>query len=106
MANSPEKLLYSRRATAEVLSLSIRSVDYLITSGRLSARRVGGKILIPVIAIRRFARQDHPELVRVKVRQPFKPKAAGNEVCALPSRFEPVRERLEGEHVSEPKRRA
>lgn len=59
-----EKLLYSRRDTAEALSLSIRSIDYLITTGRLPARRVGGKILIPTTAVRRFAREDHPELVR------------------------------------------
>jgi excisionase family DNA binding protein len=59
------KLLYSRRDAAEALSLSVRSVDYLITSGRLSTRRIGGKILIPASAVRRFAREDHPELVRV-----------------------------------------
>jgi len=59
-----EKLLYSRRDTAEALSLSIRSIDYLITTGRLPARRVGGKILIPASAVRRFAREDHPDTVR------------------------------------------
>ena len=35
MDRSVEKLLYSRRDTAEALSLSIRSIDYLITTGRL-----------------------------------------------------------------------
>ena len=64
MDRSVEKLLYSRRDTAEALSLSIRSIDYLITTGRLPARRVGGKILIPATAVRRFAREDHPDLVR------------------------------------------
>jgi hypothetical protein len=33
-----EKLPYSRRDTAEALSLSIRSIDYLMTTGRLTAR--------------------------------------------------------------------
>lgn len=64
MDHSVEKLLYSRRDTAEALCLSIRSVDYLITTGRLSTRRIGGKILIPTSAVRRFAREDHPESVR------------------------------------------
>ena len=64
MNRSVEKLLYSRRDTAEALSLSIRSIDYLITTGRLIARRVGGKILIPASAVRRFAREDHPDSVR------------------------------------------
>ena len=64
MDRSVEKLLYSRRDTAEALSLSIRSSDCLITTGRLTARRVGGKILIPASAVRRFAREDHPDSVR------------------------------------------
>jgi len=64
MDHNVEKLLYSRRDTAEALCLSIRSVDYLITTGRLSSRRIGGKILIPTSAVRRFAREDHPESVR------------------------------------------
>ena len=64
MENTVEKLLYSRRDTADALSLSIRSVDYLITAGRLATRRVGGKILIPASAVRRFAREDRPDLVR------------------------------------------
>jgi len=59
-----EILLYSRRDAAEVPSLSIRSVDHLISTGRLTMRKVGGKILIPAGAVRRFAREDHPELVR------------------------------------------
>jgi excisionase family DNA binding protein len=59
-----EKLLYSRRDAAEALSLSVRSIDYLITTNRLASRRVGGKILIPASAVRRFAREDHPESVR------------------------------------------
>ena len=64
MEQSVEKLLYSRRDTAEALCLSIRSVDYLITTGRLSTRRIGGKILISASTVRRFAREDHPESVR------------------------------------------
>jgi hypothetical protein len=63
-AHNVEKLLYSRRDTAEALSLSVRSVDYLITTRRLPTRRIGGKILIPASAVRRFAREDHPDFVR------------------------------------------
>jgi hypothetical protein len=76
MDRSLEKLLYSRRNTAEALSLSIRSIDYLITSGRLPARRVRGKILIPASAVRRFAREDHPDSVRS--RSPSSSVHAGN----------------------------
>jgi hypothetical protein len=77
MEQAVEKLLYSRKGAAEALSLSVRSVDYLITSGRLACKRVGGKILIPAGAVRRFAREDHPEHVRSAetqaVRIPKKP---------------------------------
>ncbi len=51
MDRSVEKLLYSRRDTAEALSLSIRSIDYLITTGRLTARRVEERFLFrPVLS--------------------------------------------------------
>jgi hypothetical protein len=66
MDHTVDKLLYSRRDAAEALSLSIRSVDYLITTRRLSTRRIGGKILIPARDIQRFAREDHPDAVRPK----------------------------------------
>ena len=66
MDQAVEKLLYSRRDAARALSLSVRSIDYLIYTGRLPTRRVGGKILVPANDVRRFARTDHPEFVRVK----------------------------------------
>jgi hypothetical protein len=66
MDHTVDKLLYSRRDAAEALSLSIRSVDYLITTRRLSTRRIGSKILIPARDIQRFAREDHPDAVRTK----------------------------------------
>ena len=64
MAQTIEKLLYSRQNAAEALSLSVRSIDYLITTRRLPMRRVGGKVMIPASAIRRFADSDHPERLR------------------------------------------
>jgi hypothetical protein len=59
-----EKLLYSREDAATALSVSVRSIDYLISDGRLITRRIGRKTLIPVTEIRRFARGDHPEGIR------------------------------------------
>ncbi len=90
MGGSVEKLLYSRRDTAEALSLSVRSIDYLITSGRPSARRVGGKILTPANAVRRFAREDHPDSVRTTV--PEASKRAKADLCSsetVTGRFRP-----------------
>jgi len=68
MARGVEKLLYSRRDAARALSLSVRSIDYLIYTGRIPTRRVGGKILIHVTDVRRFAKTDHPAFVRVPPR--------------------------------------
>jgi hypothetical protein len=93
MEQSVEKLLYSRRDTAEALCLSIRSVDYLITTGRLSTRRIGGKILIPATAVRRFAREDHPELVRAAgIPTPISAKAKSQTSAVSPARFAPQSE--------------
>jgi hypothetical protein len=97
MDRSVEKLLYSRRDTAEALSLSIRSIDYLITTGRLTARRVGGKILIPASAVRRFAREDHPYSVRsgMPVLSPGQIKVGQHPSEGSMSRFQPQSEQLD-----------
>jgi hypothetical protein len=36
----------------------------LLCESRVPTRRIGGKILIPASAVRRFAREDHPDFVR------------------------------------------
>lgn len=56
---SIEKLLYDRRGAATALSISVRSLDYLIASKRLGTRRIGKKVLIPRSELNRFARRDH-----------------------------------------------
>jgi len=93
MEQSIEKLLYSRRDTAEALCISIRSVDYLITTGRLSTRRIGGKILIPATVVRRFAKEDHPEFVRaVGIPTPIGAKPKSRASVVPPARFTPQSE--------------
>jgi hypothetical protein len=90
MASNVEKLLYSRREAAQALSLSIRSVDYLITTGRLASRRIGSKVLIPAGAIRRFAREDHPESVRMANNEPSADSKLSRQISDSPKNgFEP-----------------
>ncbi|MGC1422119.1 MAG: helix-turn-helix domain-containing protein [Terracidiphilus sp.] len=55
------KLLVSREEAAQLLSISVRGVDYLVADKRLSARRIGTRVLIPIEDVRKFARSDHPE---------------------------------------------
>jgi excisionase family DNA binding protein len=54
------KLMFSRRETAETLSVSLRMVDILIGSKRLVARRVGRRVLVPLQSLEQFVRRDHP----------------------------------------------
>jgi hypothetical protein len=96
MDRKVEKLLYSKQDAAEALSLSVRSIDYLITTQRLPMRRVGGKVMIPAGAVRRFAREDHPERVRGDghIVTIYSEKQGGSETA--PGRFGPDREEIEG----------
>jgi excisionase family DNA binding protein len=56
-----EKLLLSRREAAQLLSISQRALDYLVATRRLPTRRIGGRVLIPMADLRKYARSDHPE---------------------------------------------
>lgn len=54
------KLLVSRKMAAEMLTISIRKVDYMIADGRMLTRRIDNRVLIPIEEIHKFARSDHP----------------------------------------------
>jgi hypothetical protein len=58
-------------------------------------RRVGGKVMIPVAAVRRFALTDHPERVRGDghIVSIYSEKKRGPE--AAPGRFGPSSEEIE-----------
>jgi excisionase family DNA binding protein len=57
------KILASREEAAQMLSISQRALDYLIATRRLPTRRIGGRVLIAVSELRRYARSDHPERI-------------------------------------------
>ena len=64
VAIAPEdKLLVSREEAAQLLSISQRGLDYLVASKRLPTRRIGGRVLIPVADLRKYAHCDHPERI-------------------------------------------
>ncbi len=58
-----EKFLLSRQEAAQTLSISLRALDYLIANGILPIRRIGTRVLVPLAALRQFARSDHPQHV-------------------------------------------
>ena len=59
--NLNQPLLFDcrRSAAAAALSISIRSLDYLIASGVVKVRRIGSRILIPLAEFHRMAGVDH-----------------------------------------------
>ena len=54
------RLLYDRKTAAKMLSISLRSLAYLLSRGDIHFRRVGSKTLIPRSELVRFARGHHP----------------------------------------------
>ena len=52
------RLLYSKAQAAEMLSVSVRTIDYLIANKELAVRRIGKRCLIPHQSLVRCARQD------------------------------------------------
>ena len=55
------RLLYDRKTAAQQLSISVRSLDYLIAGGKLRTRRLGRKVMIPHGELVRFSFRDHVE---------------------------------------------
>lgn len=60
----PEKILYDRKSAAYALSISIRSLDYLVANKKLGFRRIGRKVLIPAAELRQYASGNHCSPVR------------------------------------------
>jgi excisionase family DNA binding protein len=58
-----EKILVSRTEAAQMLSISVRGIDYLVATKRLPCRKIGSRVLIPVVDLRKYARGDHPERI-------------------------------------------
>jgi excisionase family DNA binding protein len=50
-----EKFFYSRNEAASSLAMSVRSIDYLISDGKLRTRRKGRRVLIPTEDVKRVA---------------------------------------------------
>jgi excisionase family DNA binding protein len=53
------KLLFTRAEAAEMLSLSLRTIDTLVMNKQLKAVRIGRAVRIPLDELQRFLRRDH-----------------------------------------------
>jgi hypothetical protein len=48
-----------------MLSISQRSLDYLVAKRQLNVRRIGARVLISMNELKRYARADHPRPLAV-----------------------------------------
>ena len=54
------RLLYDRKTAARMLSISVRSLDYIIAAkGGLETRRIGRKVLVTHASLVRYASGNH-----------------------------------------------
>jgi excisionase family DNA binding protein len=58
--NETQRLLYSRAAAAELLSISISTLDIAILRGLLPARKIGRKVLVPHASLMAFSKKNLP----------------------------------------------
>ena len=50
------RLLYSRRETAQLLSVGLRTVDQLVLQRKLEVRRIGKRVLVTADSLRQYAK--------------------------------------------------
>lgn len=57
MQQRAPKIFYTRREAADLLSISLRTIDFLIASGGLKSQRLGRRRLIARKSLEEFARR-------------------------------------------------
>jgi hypothetical protein len=62
------RLLYSKKETCYLLSMSLRNLDYRIALGTVKFVKRGRSVLIPRSEVLRLAKGDHPEAMAVSKR--------------------------------------
>lgn len=55
------RLLYDRKTAARMLSISVRSLDYIIAAKGLTTRRIGRKVLVTHASLVQYAKGNHFE---------------------------------------------
>lgn len=53
------RFLYDRKTAARMLSISVRSLDYIIAAKGLDTRRIGRKVLVTHASLVRYASGNH-----------------------------------------------
>jgi excisionase family DNA binding protein len=58
MTENQTRLLYSREDAAHQLSISVRTLDRLIGTKEITARRIGRSVLVPHVELMKLSRRD------------------------------------------------
>ena len=58
-AAADERLLYDRKEAARQLSISVRSLDYIIAAKAVVTRRIGRKVLVTHASLIQYAKGNH-----------------------------------------------
>jgi len=62
--SSIQKFLYDRKSAAYALSISTRSLDYLVANRQLNATRLGKKVMFTQGELSKFCRSNHAALTQ------------------------------------------
>lgn len=62
------RLLYDRKEAARQLSVSVRSIDYIIAAKGLDTRRIGRKVLVTRASLEKYASSNHFDSVKGSTR--------------------------------------
>lgn len=65
-----QPLLISKKGAAMMLGVSVRTVEHLIARKELQAIRIGKRRLLPMAALKRFAKRDHAICAASSARNP------------------------------------
>lgn len=74
-SHSP-RMLYGRAEAARLLSISTRSLDYLVSGKELNTRRIGNRVMFQHEELRRFCRGDHNVTTSARLKADIKPATA------------------------------
>jgi excisionase family DNA binding protein len=54
-----ENIFVSKKSAAALLSISVRTLEKLISTKQLRVRRIGSRVLISSLTLEKFGRHDH-----------------------------------------------
>jgi excisionase family DNA binding protein len=57
---SQEFIVVTKKTAAQMLSVSVRTIDHLIAAGEIEVRRIGRRVVITRQSLSNFLLTDHP----------------------------------------------